>query len=142
MPSRAGNERNDMIAEKISPCITTDKIEETKDFYEKYFRAETVFDCGWYVDLRIGSGSSEIQFMSPQTPDQPLFDGKGLVYNFAVEDVDEEYEKLIGLGLKPVMPLEDHPWGDRGFAVPDPNGIILYIYTETEPSEEFKQYFR
>jgi uncharacterized glyoxalase superfamily protein PhnB len=40
------------------------------------------------------------------------------------------------------MPLEDHPWGDRGFAVMDPNGIQLYIYTETKPSEEFKQYYK
>jgi uncharacterized glyoxalase superfamily protein PhnB len=39
------------------------------------------------------------------------------------------------------MPLEDHPWGDRGFAVADPNGITLYIFSEIAPSEEFKQYY-
>ncbi len=41
-----------------------------------------------------------------------------------------------------IMPLEDHPWGDRGFAIQDPNGITLYIYSDREPSEEFKQYFK
>jgi len=39
------------------------------------------------------------------------------------------------------MPLEDHPWGDRGFGIVDPNGIILYFYKKIEPAEEFKQYF-
>jgi len=39
------------------------------------------------------------------------------------------------------MPLEDHPWGDRGFSVMDPIGNSVCIYSDREPSEEFKQYF-
>jgi uncharacterized glyoxalase superfamily protein PhnB len=64
------------------------------------------------------------------------------MYNFSVDDVDKEYKKLTGAGLVPVMLLEDHPWGDRGFAVQDPNGVMLYIFSPREPSAEFKQYFR
>jgi uncharacterized glyoxalase superfamily protein PhnB len=64
------------------------------------------------------------------------------MFNFSVDDVDKEYKKLTGAGLAPVMPLEDHPWGDKGFAVQDPNGVMLYIFTPREPSTEFKQYFR
>jgi len=30
---------------------------------------------------------------------------------------------------------------DRGFAILDPNGVTLYIYSDREPAEEFKQYF-
>ncbi len=30
----------------------------------------------------------------------------------------------------------------RGFAILDPNGIQLYIYSNIEPSEEFKQYYK
>jgi hypothetical protein len=37
-------------------------------------------------------------------------------------------------GLVALMPLEDHPWGDRGFGIQDPNGIVLYLYSEREPS--------
>ncbi len=40
------------------------------------------------------------------------------------------------------MPIEDHPWGDRGFSVLDPNGIALYIYSDREPTGEFKAYFK
>ena len=64
------------------------------------------------------------------------------MYNCAVENVDQEYEKLTEAGLAVIVPLEDHPWRDRGFAIQDPNGISLYIYSEREPSEEFKQYFK
>jgi uncharacterized glyoxalase superfamily protein PhnB len=79
--------------------------------------------------------------MTPQ-PNQPACNLTGLTYNFAVSDIDAEFKSLTASGLVPVMPLEDHPWGDRGFAVQDPNGVILYIYSEREPSPEFKQYYK
>ena len=130
-----------MIANNISPCIATDDMEKSKNFYIKYFGAKVVFDCGWYVTLRCGRDSSTLHFMTPQKPGEPLCAGEGLTYNFAVENVDEEYENLTGMGLEAVMPLEDHPWGDRGFGVRDPHGILLYIYSERTPSEEFRQYY-
>ena len=102
-----------METKSLSPCIITDKIEESKEF-----DAKAIFDCGWYT----------------------VCNCVGLTYNFAVADVDEVHADLIDKGLTPVMPLEDHPWGDRGFAVLDPNGITLYIYSDIEPSDEFKKF--
>ena len=71
----------------------------------------------------------------------PDFGGAGVVLNFKVDDVDTEYERLIDAGLLAVMPLEDHPWGDRGFSVMDPIGNSIYIYSDREPTEEYKQYY-
>jgi len=129
-----------MLANAVSACISTHKIQQSRDFYVKYFAANVTFDCGWYVNLQFGKDSSTLQFMSPQ-PDQPAFYPQGLVLNFAVADVDAEYDRLTTAGLRPVMPLADHPWGDRGFAVQDPNGLLLYLYSEREPSAEFKPYY-
>ena len=131
-----------MMLKNISPCINTAKVEESRDFYVKHFKAKITFDCGWYVNLQFGDGSSDLQFMAPQQPQQPICNGQGLTYNFLVDNVDEEHTRLLNEGLEPVMPLGDHPWGDRGFAVADPNGITLYIFSEIAPSEEFKQYYR
>lgn len=131
-----------MKTNTISPAFTTDKVAQTRDFYVKHFDARVTFDCGWYVNLEFGSEASTLQFMSPQQPEHQLSSAGGLIYNFAVEDVDAEYERLAKEGLVVVVPLEDHPWGDRGFAVQDPNGISLYLYSEREPVEEFKQYYK
>ena len=131
-----------MIANTISPCIVTAKVEESRDFYVKYFRARVTFDCGWYVNLQIGKETSELQFIAPQEQGPPASNPAGLSCNFSVDDVDAEYKHLTAAGLNPVEPLEDHPWGDRGFAILDPNGVTLYIYSEREPSGEFKQYYR
>ena len=130
-----------MQATSLSPAFTTDKVKESRDFYIKYFNAKVTFDCGWYVNLNFGHASSTLQFMSPQETDHQLSSGAGLIYNLCVDDVDKEYKKLTEAGLDAVMPLEDHPWGDRGFAVMDPNGISLYIYSLREPDETFKQFY-
>lgn len=129
-----------MLVYSLSPCITTTKVEESRDFYVKYFGAKVTFDCGWYVNLEFGQGAS-LQFMAPQ-PNQPLCNSAGLTYNFCVSDVDAEFGSLTGAGLVAIMAMEDHPWGDRGFAVQDPNGIVLYIFSVREPSPEFQQYYK
>lgn len=69
------------------------------------------------------------------------FPGKGVTLNFKVQDVDSQYARLVESGLQVIMPLDDHPWGDRGFSVLDPIGNSIYIYSDREPAAEFKQYF-
>ena len=131
-----------MIANTLSACITTEKVEESRDFYVEHFGAEVTFDCGWYVNLRFGRETSELQFMAPQELGPPACNPTGLMYNFCVDDADAEYDRLTAAGFKPVMALEDHPWGDRGFAIVDPNGVTLYIYSDREPADEFKLYYK
>ena len=79
--------------------------------------------------------------MQPQD-EMPVFNGDGVTLNFKVDDVDAEHERLTDAGLSTVMPLEDHPWGDRGFSIVDPIGNSVYIYSDREPSEEFKQFYK
>jgi len=131
-----------MKANSVSAAFTTNKVSESRDFYVKYFGAKVTFDCGWYVNLEFGKKDSTLQFMSPQQPEHKLSNSDGLIYNFEVDDVDKEHSRLSDEGLTVILPLEDHPWGDRGFVVQDPNGISLYIYSLREPSDEFKQYFK
>ena len=131
-----------MIANALSACIVTEKVTESRDFYVRHFGATVTFDAGWYITLEFGRETSQLHFMAPRDSGPPICNPAGLMYNFAVDDVDREYGLLTAAGLTPVMPLEDHPWGDRGFAILDPNGITLYVFSDREPSAEFKQYFR
>ncbi|ACF45912.1 Glyoxalase/bleomycin resistance protein/dioxygenase [Prosthecochloris aestuarii DSM 271] len=130
-----------MKAISLSAAFTTNSVQETRDFYVRYFGARVAFDCGWYVNLEFGSSLATLQFMSPRQPEHLPASGAGLMYNFAVDDVDEEYRRLTAEGLPVVVPIEDHPWGDRGFAVQDPNAITLYIFSERVPDDEFRQYY-
>lgn len=126
---------------ELSTCFCTTEVADCRDFYQRYFAAKTEFDCGWYVNVRIGGDGPALQFMEPQQG-QPVFGGTGVMLNFKVEDVDAEHARLTRAGLRTIMPLADHPWGDRGFSVADPIGNGVYIYADREPSKEFKHYYR
>lgn len=130
-----------MHVQNLSTCFCTEKIDACREFYLKHFSAKLEFDCGWYISLCFGDKGPSVQFMTPQG-NGPQYNSNGVTLNFKVDDVDAEHRKLMGAGLDEIMPLEDHPWGDRGFSVLDPIGITLYIYSDREPSEEFKQYYR
>ncbi len=130
-----------MKTKELSACFCTNDVDACHEFYTLYFSAKAIFDCGWYVNLSINKDGPTIQFMQPQE-NMPAFGGAGIVLNFKVDDVDAEYSRLTEAGLQTAMPLEDHPWGDRGFSVIDPIGNSVYIYSDREPSDEFKQYFK
>lgn len=42
-------------------------------------------------------------------------------------DVDEEYERAINMGAKPVMEPTTEPWGQRTCYVADPEGNLIEI---------------
>lgn len=132
-----------MNPKEISACITVADTQLARDFYPAHFGAKITFDCGWYLNFDFGEGGPTLQFMQPQSPEQAEFGG-GLTYNLKLETtemVDAKHDELSGAGLPIIMPLENHDWGDRGFCTLDPYGVALYIYADTEPSEEFKQFY-
>ncbi len=130
-----------MEIKELSTCFCTNDVDACRKFYIQHFSAEATFDCGWYVNLSIGGDGPTIQFMQPQE-NMPTFGGAGVMLNLKVDDVDKEHSILAEAGLQIAMPIEDHPWGDRGFSVIDPIGNAVYIYSDREPSEEFKQYYK
>ena len=46
-----------------------------------------------------------------------------------VADVDALHARLTGKGVATHYPLEDKPWGHRGFSVLDPNGVEIAFYS-------------
>ena len=130
-----------MKTNELSTCFITNEVDACREFYQHHFSAKAIFDAGWYVNLRIAGDGPSIQFMQPQD-NMPIFSGSGIMLNFNVEDVDKEHVRLTKAGLQTAMPLEDHPWGDRGFSITDPIGNSVYIYSDREPTDEFKQYFK
>ena len=82
-----------MHAHTLSPCIATERIDESRDFYLKHFDARITFDCGWYLNLSLGSKTATLQFITPQEHGPPACNPAGLIYNLAVDDVDTEYQR-------------------------------------------------
>ena len=124
-----------------SITIAINNIEDTRSFYERVFEAKAVFDCGWYVVLRLGDKGNECELclMEPRDGMSPYAGGS--IFNLSYRNVDECYQIMISHKVEIVIPLKDHPWGDRGFGFVDPAGQMVYCLTPIQPDESFRQYY-
>lgn len=123
---------------KMNAGIITPKLSETKEFYTIVLGFTVKFENEWFVLLQTPDGEDMISFLQPGHPSQqPVFQsgfpGKGVYLTIEVEDVDEVYAQI----KKKVIPIEvelrNEAWGDRHFAIIDPNGIGVDIVKYTAP---------
>lgn len=113
---------------KLNAGIITSKLAETKAFYTGTLGFGVTFENEFYLLLHTPDGGSEISFLLPDHPSQqPLFhkpfQGQGMYLTIEVDDVDKIYTELKKKGIPIQIALRDEPWGDRHFAISDPNGI-------------------
>ena len=119
---------------KMNAGIITNKITETKEFYTKNLGFGVTFENEFYLLLHTPNSQAELSFLLPNHPSQqPLFQkafsGAGMYLTFEVENVDEVYNEFKEKGVKISIDIRDEPWGDRHFAIIDPNGIGIDIVT-------------
>jgi catechol 2,3-dioxygenase-like lactoylglutathione lyase family enzyme len=117
----------------VVPVIAVKDIARSRVFYTETLDFEVVHQNEWYLHLRSGGDDKvEIGFVMSNHPSQPAifqpaFDGRGVFYSLDVADVDAEYRKMKEAGVTIRLELRDEPWGERHFAIEDPNGIILNV---------------
>ena len=126
---------------KLNAGIITDKIAETKAFYTNTLGFGVTFENEFYLLLHTPNKQAELSFLQPNHPSQkaifqPPYEGKGVYLTIEVEDVDKVYTDLKNKGVAIEIELRDEIWGDRHFAIIDPNGIGIDVVTYATPEEE------
>lgn len=125
---------------KLNAGIVTKKLAESKAFYTDILGFGVTFENEFYLLLHTPDGSAAISFLLPNHPSQqPLFQqpfgGQGMYLTIEVEDVDKIYRELKKKGIAIRIDIRDEPWGDRHFAIQDPNGIGIDIVKYSPPAE-------
>lgn len=125
---------------KLNAGIITEKLTETREFYTSVLGFGVSFENDFYLLMHTPDKSAEISFLQPDHPSQrpvfqPAFTGKGVYLTIEVEAVDQVYQKLENKGVPIEIELRNEAWGDRHFAIVDPNGIGIDIVTYTNPEE-------
>ena len=115
---------------KLNAGIVTEKLAATKDFYTNKLGFGVTFENEFYLLLHTPNKSAEISFLLPHHPSQqPLFQqpftDQGLYLTIEVDDVDQLYADIKNKGVDLEIELRNEPWGDRHFAIKDPNGIAI-----------------
>ncbi|GAB3643709.1 VOC family protein [Spirosoma arcticum] len=119
---------------KLNAGIITNRLPESKQFYCNVLQFGVTFENDFYLLLHTPDHQAELSFLTPNHPSQqplfqPAFGGKGVYLTIEVPDVDVEYARITELGIPVIIPIRDEPWGDRHFAITDPNGVGIDIVT-------------
>lgn len=128
-------------AMKLNAGIITNKLTETKEFYTKVLNFGVAFENDFYLLIHTPNHQAELAFLLPNHPSQnkPIFqnayEGKGMYITIEVEDVDMIYTEMKEKGVELEVDIRYEVWGDRHFAIVDPNGIGIDIVTYTKPEE-------
>ena len=117
---------------KLNAGIVTEKLAETKTFYTKFLGFGITFENEFYLLLHTAGKEAEISFLLPNHPSQQpffhqSFTGQGMYLTIEVEDIDKVYNELKMKGVEIKIDIRNEPWGDRHFAIQDPNGIGIDI---------------
>ncbi|OCK53073.1 glyoxalase [Chryseobacterium sp. CBo1] len=125
---------------KLNAGILTKKLAETKAFYIQTLDFGITFENYFYLLLHTPLHEAEISFLLPNHPSQqPFFQkpfqGQGMYLTIEVDDVDGLYKRIKNLGIEIKLHIRDEPWGDRHFAIEDPNGIGIDIVKYIEPEK-------
>ncbi|PJZ44423.1 VOC family protein [Leptospira brenneri] len=130
-----------MAFQQIQTGIITEKLIETKTFYEKWLGLSTKFESDWFVLLCLPNRPEvELAIMKPNQPQvrKPYFQipypGKGIWFIFESKDVEKEYMELKQKNAPIDLPLTTEEWGDVHFTLIDPNGIGIDIVQERNPN--------
>lgn len=123
---------------KLNAGIITEKLAETKAFYTEILGFGVTFENEFYLLMHTPNHEAEISFLLPHHPSQqPVFQqpfqNQGVYLTLEVANVDEMYHQLKAKNIPIEIDLRDEPWGDRHFAIKDPNGIGIDIVTYSEP---------
>jgi uncharacterized glyoxalase superfamily protein PhnB len=73
-------------------------------------------------------GSARVELIETDVPDEPP-PRHAPFLGLEVPDADAVHRRAAGAGATIAAALGDRPWGGRGFAMLDPNGVGINVYT-------------
>ena len=123
---------------RLNAGIITNNLEKTKDFYTKILDFQIVWESDWFILLATPNGADTISFLMPNHPTQGIdqfrnnYNGSGVYLTIEVEDVDDLYKRIKKKDVEFALEIRTEEWGDRHFAIIDPNNIGIDFVTHTE----------
>ena len=129
------------LQEVYTVFITTD-VKKCREFYGQWFGFTTIFESSWFILLQSpGKKNFPLAFMNEEHPSSPpvpkAMNGNGAFITLQVADAKKVYDAMVKAGLKIGYHLKDEDWGQRRFAVTDPNGMHVDVVEQTAPKEGF-----
>jgi len=115
----------------VNTCLITNDVARLVKFYTQVLGLSPKAS-DTYAEFRTGVGvlaifSAEAQEKYIPRATEPAKD-KGVILEFEVDDVDQEYSRLQGIVRDWVKPPSTQPWGTRSIYFHDPDGNLIDFY--------------
>jgi len=114
-------------------CLLTREVKRLRDFYGAVLERTPEEDGETYVSFSTGSqvllsiyAFSEMEKWTPEFLEDKVSGRASL--EFAVDDADVEYRRLIDIGAHIVRPPTTYPWGLRAVWFTDPDGNLVTFH--------------
>ncbi|MBD3645628.1 VOC family protein [Alcanivorax sp.] len=123
------------------PIVVTEHKVACRDFWQKHFGLDVLFDSDWFVLLGDAQQGSVVAFMSPDHPSAPpgpeTFGGLGLCLEIEVEDARQALADFQASDGRVDYPLSDEPFGQRRFGLRDPSGLWVDVVEQIAPQQGY-----
>lgn len=115
-------------------CIFTYDLARLRDFYRELLDVEPQEESG-VIAAFVQPGAVLSVFSAEQMEKLApgatgACAGGGFSLEFAVDDPDADYQKLLAMGARILMPPTTYPWGRRALWFSDPDGNMVSFYRE------------
>ena len=120
-----------MSVRRLLSNISSDRLQESRDFYADLLGMEVAFESDWYIRLHSptnpGLELGIIQRDHPLLPADWRAVPVGMYLTFVVDNVDDIHARAVVRGLPIVQPPRDEFYGQRRFLTRDPDGTLVDI---------------
>lgn len=134
------------MIERMVPALYVADLRRSKTFYGDLLGFKPGFEADWIVQLSDPENESIELMLQLRTHDlipkafQKAPQGSSIA--FVVADCDVLYKKAQSMGLEIIQEPKNEHYGQRRFLTVDPDGLLVDISSNCDPSPEFmEKYF-
>jgi lactoylglutathione lyase len=125
-----------ILSHSVHTGLFVENVEKMVAFYRDILGFETDWDGGPFASFKVNDGglfmfdrkqfaeAMKQPYYSPNGPNLTMEIGIGVPTK---ADVDQEYVRLMALGVPSVQEPETQPWGQRNFWITDPEGNYIEV---------------
>lgn len=129
------------MVERMVPALYVYDLALSKAFYCDLLGLKAAFEADWIVQLADPENEAVEIILQPRThdliPEAFRKAPQGCSIAFVVPDCDEHYQKALSMGLEIIQEPRDEYYGQRRFLTVDPDGLLVDVSSNCDPSPEF-----
>lgn len=120
--------------------LNVEDVVASSSFLTQHFGFQEQMAADGFASLAREDAGVNVIFLRRGLPtlpaDQRDDHAQGLILAFTVDDLEGELTRLQAEGVTITMPLTAEEWGERGFQVRDPNGVIVQLVDWNAPTPD------